>query len=145
MAVATSKNKKAFAKFEILVAEYKATLACCREAIGRLEDVERRLHDAAATVGITTDSLDLPNEIGGALQAVVPAEGSNAKLVKLLSERELLVFTLIGRGLTTHEIAEQLSVTASTVETFRDRVKHKLNLPSGAALVREAVLWVGCN
>lgn len=140
MAVATSDALGAFAKLELLVAEYKATLACCREAIERLEDVERRLHDAAGALGISTDSLDLPNDAG----TFVPEKGT-ATPVTLLSEREMLVFTLIGQGATTPQIAEQLAVAVSTVETYRERVKHKLDLATGAALAREAVLWSAAN
>jgi len=141
MAVANMKANAAFTDFETLVAEYKLTLACCREAIDRLEFVERRLQDAAAKLGIATDSLELSKEIGGRLQAVVPKLGKTSHLVELLSDRELLVFTLIGQGRTTQQIAEELSLATSTVETYRERLKNKLALASGAALTREAVLW----
>jgi DNA-binding NarL/FixJ family response regulator len=143
MAVANAAKTVASANFEKLVIEYKHTLACCSEGINRLEAIERKLHDAAAKLGVDVNSVDLPNEIGGMLQAAIGKEGATPKLVQLLSERELFVFTLVGQGLTTKQIAERLTLATSTVETYRERLKHKLELPSGAALVREAVLWVG--
>jgi DNA-binding NarL/FixJ family response regulator len=58
-----------------------------------------------------------------------------------LSTRELQIFTLIGQGETTQKIAKQLFLAPSTVETYRERIKNKLNLASGAELTRRAILW----
>jgi DNA-binding CsgD family transcriptional regulator len=44
-------------------------------------------------------------------------------------------------GRTTQEIADQLHLTISTIETYRERLKVKLHVSSGAALSRQAVLW----
>jgi DNA-binding NarL/FixJ family response regulator len=62
-----------------------------------------------------------------------------------LSGRELQIFTLIGQGRTTHEIAKELHLAVSTVETYRERLKTKLGLSSGAELTRQAILWVMQN
>ena len=56
-----------------------------------------------------------------------------------LSDRELEVLTLIGRGLGTREIAEKLFLSVKTVEAHRERIKEKLKLKSGAELIRYAV------
>jgi DNA-binding NarL/FixJ family response regulator len=56
-----------------------------------------------------------------------------------LSDRELEVLTLIGRGLATREIAEKLFLSVKTVEAHRERIKEKLKLKSGAELIRYAV------
>jgi DNA-binding NarL/FixJ family response regulator len=61
---------------------------------------------------------------------------------KKLSSRELQVFTMIGDGRSTLEIADELQIATSTVETYRERLKAKLNLKSGSELIRQAVLWV---
>jgi len=61
--------------------------------------------------------------------------------VAQLSHREREVFEQIGKGLTTSEIAAHFCLATSTVETYRERLKKKLNLKSGNALVRQAVLW----
>jgi len=57
-----------------------------------------------------------------------------------LSDRELEVFELIGRGLSTREIAERLCLSVKTIETHREHIKAKLRLESGAELTRRAIL-----
>lgn len=59
-----------------------------------------------------------------------------------LTDRELEVFNLIGRGQTTREISEALSLGSATVETYRARIKEKLQLENGARLQQEALRWV---
>lgn len=58
-----------------------------------------------------------------------------------LSARELEVFTLIGRGLGTSEIGKKLGVSAYTVQTHRNHIKEKLNLPNAAAITYRAIQW----
>ncbi|HEV2970528.1 MAG TPA: response regulator transcription factor [Pirellulales bacterium] len=62
--------------------------------------------------------------------------------ISTLSDRELEVFRLIGQGLKAHEIAKRLHVSPSTLDTYRSRLKTKLNAGSGAELTRQAVQWV---
>lgn len=62
-----------------------------------------------------------------------------------LTDRELEAFSLIGQGLKTAEIAERMELTQSTVETYRSRIKEKLQLKHAAELVREATCWVLSN
>jgi DNA-binding NarL/FixJ family response regulator len=59
--------------------------------------------------------------------------------VSTLSDRELEVFKLIGRGLKTSDIAKALRLSVSTVETYRANIKDKLGLSSSAQLARVAV------
>jgi DNA-binding NarL/FixJ family response regulator len=59
-----------------------------------------------------------------------------------LSNRELDVYRLVGRGLATKEIAAQLFLSAKTVESHRAHIKHKLGLESTAALVAHAAHWL---
>jgi DNA-binding NarL/FixJ family response regulator len=59
-----------------------------------------------------------------------------------LSDRELQVFQLVGSGLATRRIAEQLHLSARTVETHRENIKHKLGLPDAASLVHAAEDWL---
>jgi len=61
--------------------------------------------------------------------------------VDRLSDRELEVFTLIGRGCGAAEIAERLSLSVKTVNAYRDHIKEKLGLPSAADLRKYAVEW----
>lgn len=59
-----------------------------------------------------------------------------------LTDRELEVFQLIGRGQPTREISAHLGLGAATVETYRARIKEKLHLENGARLQQEALQWV---
>ena len=58
-----------------------------------------------------------------------------------LSDREAEVVRLIGSGLSTREIAEELNLSVKTIESYRANVKRKLNLKSGAELARFAYDW----
>lgn len=62
--------------------------------------------------------------------------------METLSDRELEVFELIGHGVTTRQIAEKLHLSPKTVETYRENIKHKLNLSNATELTQHAVQWV---
>ena len=66
---------------------------------------------------------------------------SDAEPVDRLSDRELEVFTLIGRGCGAAEIALKLGLSVKTVNAYRDHIKDKLGLPSAADLRKFAVEW----
>lgn len=59
-----------------------------------------------------------------------------------LTDRELEVFGLIGRGQTTRQIAERLHLSTKTIESYRENIKAKLSLKNAAELNRHAVQWV---
>ena len=59
-----------------------------------------------------------------------------------LSERELEIFTHIVRGLGTRDIGKKLGVSTYTVQTYRNHIKDKLNLPDSAAITYWAFQWV---
>ncbi len=62
--------------------------------------------------------------------------------VENLTDREFEVFQLIGKGVGTKEIAQQLGLSAKTVEVHRLNIKAKLGLKTAAELIRYAVRWV---
>lgn len=62
--------------------------------------------------------------------------------IETLSDRELEIFKMIGKGCTTRQIANELHLSIKTVETHRENIKGKLNIPNSAELSREAVQWV---
>lgn len=66
---------------------------------------------------------------------------SNSPL-DVLSDRELEVFEMIGRGISTREIAEKLHLSVKTVESYRSRIKDKLNLKSASELIQHGVQWI---
>ena len=74
------------------------------------------------------------------------AEGGRERLtqspLEILSDRELEVFELTGQGTSTREIAERLHLSVKTIESYRARIKKKLNLESATELMQRAVQWV---
>ena len=62
--------------------------------------------------------------------------------VEALSDRELETFELIGRGLSTRQVAQRMHVSPKTVETYRARIKEKLGLNSFAEVIQRAAQWV---
>ena len=62
--------------------------------------------------------------------------------VERLTDRELEVFQLIGKGQGTRKIAEELHLGIKTVESYRARIKDKLKLDDGTQLLQQAIQWV---
>lgn len=62
--------------------------------------------------------------------------------VSKLADRELEVFLLIGKGHATRKIAENLSLSVKTVESYRARIKEKLGINDGVQLLQRAVQWI---
>jgi DNA-binding NarL/FixJ family response regulator len=62
--------------------------------------------------------------------------------IEKLSDRELEVFRMLGEGKATRQIAEELNLTITTINSFRNRIKEKLNLKNSTELILHAVQWV---
>lgn len=61
--------------------------------------------------------------------------------VEKLSDRELEVFQMLGEGKSARQIAEELDLTIPTINSFRRRVKEKLELKSATELALHAIQW----
>jgi DNA-binding NarL/FixJ family response regulator len=59
-----------------------------------------------------------------------------------LSDRELEILELIGKGRDVREIARALHISTKTVETHRAHIKEKLNLPNARQVARFAIQWL---
>ena len=59
-----------------------------------------------------------------------------------LTDRELQVFQMIGEGQSTHQIATTLHRSVKTIESYRARIKKKLQLERSEELARDAARWV---
>lgn len=97
------------------------------------------------------------DDILGAIQAIVggktwvspqlvPADDAEAPKGRLatvlqLSDRELQIFGMTGRGLGTTEVAEALHLSVKTVETHKENIKQKLHCPSARELRQYAADW----
>jgi len=66
---------------------------------------------------------------------------AGASPVETLSDRELEVFQLLGRGLGTRQIADHLHVGFKTVQAYSARIKEKLQLTNATELLRAAMQW----
>ncbi len=75
------------------------------------------------------------------MDQAVNAKPAGTNPLSRLSDRELEVFTMIGHGLGTREIANKLILSIKTVEAHREHIKEKLNLRSGTELMRYAVQY----
>ena len=62
--------------------------------------------------------------------------------IETLSNRELEVFEMIGKGLATKQIAARLGLSPKTIETYREHIKQKMKLSNATELTRNAVQWV---
>lgn len=84
------------------------------------------------------------NESSGAAVLARLAATPQAKddaVLDLLTDRELQVFELTGQGFNTREISSQLRIDMKTVETYRLRIREKLNLESSSELLKLAIRW----
>lgn len=70
---------------------------------------------------------------------------ASASPIERLSDRELEVFRLIGKGFSSSEIAEQLCISVKTIETHREHIKGKLKLADTGELRRIAIEWAADN
>jgi DNA-binding NarL/FixJ family response regulator len=59
-----------------------------------------------------------------------------------LTDREMEVLDLIGRGQTTRQIAETLQLGGATVDTYRARIKDKMGFRNATELQHFAIRWV---
>jgi DNA-binding NarL/FixJ family response regulator len=101
----------------------------------------RQIIEALRTVldGRVYVSADLSAQVLGRL---VGAARRPPGPVESLTDRELEAFNLIGRGLTTQQVADRMHVSPKTVETYRVRIKEKLGLETLSELIQRATHWV---
>ena len=126
---------------EVLYAE-RAIRAGARGYVMKLEAADVIVQAARQVLG---GGIYVSQEINERLLLSM-AEGGRERLtqspLELLSDRELEVFELTGNGVSTREIAERLHLSVKTIESYRARIKSKLNLESATELMQRAVQWV---
>ncbi len=69
------------------------------------------------------------------------APDATASPMDVLSNRELEVFQLSGKGLKPAAIAEALHLSVKTIETYREQIKTKLGLDNAAELSQYAIAF----
>lgn len=111
-----------------------------------IEQIERLLTEVRsrdAAVQTNGFHVDGNKSVGLATQNGVAGQATLAKRVQEagLSQREHEVLLLMGEGLKTSVIAERLQLSVHTIETYREKIKHKLQLQNAAELWHFAVRW----
>jgi DNA-binding NarL/FixJ family response regulator len=103
-------------------------------------------HEVMAAIRKVLDGqIYLGSEIASRVLEGVSTRPKLEKGAALLTDRELEIFELIGRGRTTREISSHLHLGVSTVDTYRARIKNKLHLENASQLVHEAIRWIGAE
>jgi DNA-binding NarL/FixJ family response regulator len=105
------------------------------QVTGTIIEAIRRVRDGKVWLSEAMAERVLQRAVGGRA-GVAPSP------VDALTDRELEVFRLIGRGVKTAEIAELMHLSVKTVETYRDRIRQKLDLADGTRLTHFATQWV---
>ncbi|MEQ9411767.1 MAG: response regulator transcription factor [Fuerstiella sp.] len=83
-----------------------------------------------------------PEQASRMLNRAIRGRKESTSPLDLLTDRELEVFSLIGNGLTTRQIAEKLDLSPKTIESYRENIKSKLDLENAIRLQQRAVQWV---
>jgi len=92
---------------------------------------------------IMNGGIYLSDKIGSQLiMKIASGQTAGDNPLELLSDRELEVFELTGKGETTKEIARRLHLSVKTIDTYRARIKEKMHLKTANELMTRAVQWV---
>jgi DNA-binding NarL/FixJ family response regulator len=75
-------------------------------------------------------------------KAIQSVEAGTGSPVDALSDRELEVLQLLGKGHSTRSIADTLHLSVKTIETHRAHIKEKLGFHDSEDMVRFAIDWV---
>jgi DNA-binding NarL/FixJ family response regulator len=106
------------------------------QATNRIVEAIQRVLEGKVYLSETMADRLLQRAVGGGPPAVARSP------LDALANRELEVFRLIGQGVKTADIAERLHLSIKTVETYRDRIRQKLDLCDGTELAHYATQWV---
>jgi DNA-binding NarL/FixJ family response regulator len=69
-------------------------------------------------------------------------ERSGDGVMRILSDRELEIFRMIGLGMTSGAIANELHLSRHTIDTHRENIKRKTGAKNAGELSRQAVQWL---
>lgn len=69
-------------------------------------------------------------------------EKSGDGVMRILSDRELEIFRMIGLGMTSGAIANELHLSRHTIDTHRENIKRKTGAKNAGELSRQAVQWL---
>lgn len=109
--------------------------------IMKQEDPEEMIHAIRDVLG---GHIYVSEEVlsGGAKAAPKPAATPKSRPIDQLTDAELAILELLGRGKSNQEIARQLGLSGRVINGRATQIRRKLNLKSVNALIRYAVCWV---
>ncbi len=105
-----------------------------REATGKVLEAIKTVLDGKLYFSNTVNAMLAQKLVQGSAAAA-------ATPVADLSDRELEVFELLGRGNNTRQISDQMNLSPKTVQVYCARIKEKLNLANINELIAQAVRW----
>jgi DNA-binding NarL/FixJ family response regulator len=113
-------------------------------ALGYVMKAEAMNHVAEAISKVMQGKIYVSPKFGEKLifKAVQSIESGTGSPVDALSDRELEVLQLLGKGHSTRSIAETLHLSVKTIETHRAHIKEKLGFPDSEDMVKFAIDWV---
>lgn len=113
-------------------------------ALGCLNTLEDREKVLEAILAVLAGKRFLSAKVAEHLmeKAIHGTHEASVSPMAALSDRELEIFELIGRGVGTGAIAQQLHLSVHTIESHREKIKRKLKINSGFELTHYAIQWV---
>ena len=113
-------------------------------ALGYVMKQESTKTVKVATRKVLAGTIHLSDKMSSAMLAkfMLGRTERPVSLIDALSDRELEVFRMLGEGKATRQIAEELNLSVATINSFRNRIKEKLNLKNSTELILHAVQWV---
>ena len=113
-------------------------------ALGYVMKAEAMNHVAEAISKVMQGKIYVSPKFGEKLifKAVQSIESGTGSPVDTLSDRELEVLQLLGKGHSTRSIADTLHLSVKTIETHRAHIKEKLGFADSEDMVKFAIDWV---
>ena len=98
-----------------------------------------------AVKGVLEGRIVVSDELRDRMMGAMISGGPSGDTVSNLSDRELEVFRLIGKGFGAAEIAAALRISVKTVNAYREHIKDKIHIETAADLRKYAVEWMSTN
>jgi DNA-binding NarL/FixJ family response regulator len=105
------------------------------------QETQSKLFEAITTV-MQGDRYVSPELSRRLISQALTNSNETKEPTQLLSNRELEVFRMIGQGMTSGAIANQLHLSRHTIDTHRENIKRKLGAKDAGELNRQAVQWL---
>jgi len=89
--------------------------------------------------------LYVSSQLADTMIARMTGNSKGATPTETLSDREIEILELVGKGLGSQQVAKTLGISIKTVESHREHIKTKLSLKSASELVSYAFNWMNAK